>query len=73
MDYYVNRILNYTKMSKNDYDIKKDIIKYLDLIFELYRDNNDTRLHEIYLNYYIKNYKISIKNINNDILIMIYE
>ena len=60
MDYYIYRILNYTKMSNNDYVMKKDIIEDLDLIFELYCDNNDTRLHEIYLKYYIK-------NINNDI------
>ena len=26
MDYYVNRILNYTKISNSEYDIKKDII-----------------------------------------------
>ena len=56
MDYYVNRILNYTKMSCNEYDIKKNIIDDLDLIFELYCDFNDTRLHEIYLKYDIKNY-----------------
>ena len=67
MDYYVNRILNYTRMSNNEYDIKKDIVDDLDLIFELYCDNNDTRLHEIYLKYYIKNYMKLIKNINNDI------
>ena len=67
MDYYINRVLNYTKMSNNDYDIKKDIIEDLDLIFELYCDTHDTRLHEIFLKYYIKNYMISIKNINNDI------
>ena len=34
MDYYISKILNYTKMSKNDYDIKKDMIEDLDLIFE---------------------------------------
>ena len=65
MDYYINRILNYTKMSNSEYDIKKDIIDDLELIFELHCDNNDTRLHEIYLKYYIKNYMILIKNINN--------
>ena len=65
MDYYINRILNYCKMSDNEYDIKKDIIDDLDLIFELYCYNNDTRLHEIYLKYYIKNYMKLIKNINN--------
>ena len=67
MDYYVNRILNYTKMSNSEYDIKKDIIDDLELIFELYCDNNGTRLHEIYLKYYIKNHMILIK-----ILIIIY-
>ena len=50
-------------MSKNDYDIKKDIIEDLDLIFELYCDAHDSRLHEIYLKYYM----ILLKNINNDI------
>ena len=45
MDYYINRILNYTKMSCNECDIKKDIIDDLDLIFELYCDFNDKRLH----------------------------
>ena len=65
MDYYINRILNYTKMSNSEYDIKKDIIEDLELIFELYCDNNDTKLQEIYLKYYIKNYMILIKNINN--------
>ena len=67
MDYYVNRILNYTKMSNSEYDIKKDIIDDLDLTFELYCDNYDIRLHEIYLKYYIKNYMILIKIINNNI------
>ena len=61
MDYYINRISNYTKMSNSEYDIKKDIINDLELIFELYCDNNDQRLHEIYLKYYIKNYMILIK------------
>ena len=56
MDYYVNRILSYTKMSCNEYDIKKNIIHDPDLIFELYCDFNDTSLHEIYLKYDIKNY-----------------
>ena len=65
MDYYINRILNYTRMSDNEYDIKKDIIDDLELIFELYCDTHDTRLHEIYLKYYIKNYMILVKNINN--------
>ena len=61
MDYYVSRILNYTKMSNSEYDIKKDIIDDLELIFELYCNFNDTRLHEVYLKYYIKNYMILIK------------
>ena len=65
MDYYVNRILNYTKISNSEHDIKKDIIDDLELIFELYCDNNDTRLNEIYLKYYTKNYMILIENINN--------
>ena len=64
MDYYVNRILNYTKISNSEYDIKKDIIDDLDLIFELYCDFNDTSHHEHYLKYDIKIYMI---------LIMIYE
>ena len=61
MDYYINRILNYTKMSNSEYDIKKDIIDDLELIFELYCDFNYTSLHEIYLKHYIKNYMILIK------------
>ena len=69
MDYYINRILDFTILSCNEYDIKKDIIDDLDLIFELYCDSNDTRLHETYLKYYIKNCMKLIyrKNINNDI------
>ena len=67
MDYYINIILNYTKMSNSEYGLKKDIIDDLELIFELYCNFNDTRLHEIYLKYYIKNNMILIKNINNDI------
>ena len=47
MDYYINRILNYTKMTNSEYDIKKNIIDDLELIFELYCDNNVTILHEI--------------------------
>ena len=60
MDYYINKILNYTKISNSEYDIKKDIIYDLELVFELYCDNNDTRFYEIYLKYYIKNYMILI-------------
>ena len=54
MDYYINRILTYTNMGCDEYDIKKQIIDDLDLIFEIYCDFNYTRLHEIYLKYYIK-------------------
>ena len=69
MDYYINKILNFTNLSCNEYDIKKDIIDDLDLIFELYCDTHDTRLHEIYLKYNLENYikLIYRKNINNDI------
>ena len=70
MDYYVNRILDFTNMSCNEYDIKKDIIDDLDLTFELYCDSNDTILHEVHCKYYIKNY---MKLIYEKILIMIYE
>ena len=54
-------------MLDNEYDIKKDIVDDLELIFELYCDTHDTRLHEIYLKYYIKKYIKLIygKNINN--------
>ena len=65
MDYYINRILNYCNMSCNEFDIRKNIIDDLELIFELYCDFNDTRLHEVYLKYYITNYMILIKNFNN--------
>ena len=41
MHYYDNRILNYTNICNNEDDIKKQIIEDLDLIFELYCDNND--------------------------------
>ena len=41
MDGYVNRILNIVNSNCNESGIKKDIIEDLDLIFELYRDNND--------------------------------
>ena len=69
MDYYINRILNFTNLSCNEYDINKDIIDDLDLIFELYCDTHDTRLHEIYLKNDLENYikLIYRKNINNDI------
>ena len=37
--------------------IKKPLkMIFLNLIFELYHDRNDTRLHSIYFNYDIKSY-----------------
>ena len=70
MDLYVNRILNITNSDCDEYDIKKDIIENLELIFELYCDTCDTRLHNVYLKYYLENYirlmnyeKILIHNI----------
>ena len=65
MNCYINRILDFINMSRNEYDIKKDIIDEIDLIFELYCGSNDTRLHEIYVKYYIEDYikLIQIKNI----------
>ena len=54
MDLYVNRILNITNSNCNEFDIKKDITEDLDSIFELYCDNNDKRLHEVYLKYYLE-------------------
>ena len=56
MDEYVDRILNIVNSYCNEFYIKKDIIEDLDLIFELYCDYNDKRLHEIYLKYYLENY-----------------
>ena len=69
MDLYINRILNITNSNCDEYDIKKDIIEDLELIFELYCDTRDTRLHEIHLKYYLENYIKLIygKNINKDI------
>ena len=69
MDEYVDRILNIANSNSNEFDIKKDIIEDLDLIFELYCDKNGTRLHEMYLKYYLENYikLIYEKKINNDI------
>ena len=66
MDEYVDRILNITNSNCNEKDIKDDILDDLDLIFELYHDKNDIRLHSIYLKYNIKNYLKLIyeKNIN---------
>ena len=56
MDAYVNRILNITNSNYDEKTIKDDVQGDLDLIFELYHDRNDTRLHSIYLKYDIKNY-----------------
>ena len=56
MDIYVNRILNITNSNCDEKTIKDDIQEDLDLIFELYHDRKDTRLHCIYLKYDIKNY-----------------
>ena len=50
MDTY--RILNIINSNCDEKLIKHD----LDLIFELYNDRNDTRLHKIYLKYNIQNY-----------------
>ena len=56
MDTYINRILNITNSNCDEKTIKDDIQEDLDLIFELYCDRNDTKLHSIYLKYDIKNY-----------------
>ena len=56
MDTYINRILNITNQNCDEKTIKDDIQEDLDLIFELYHDRNDTRLHSVYLSYDIKNY-----------------
>ena len=45
MDTYINRILNITNSNCDEKTIKDDIQEDLDLIFELYHDRNDTRLH----------------------------
>ena len=44
---YIYRILNITNSNCDEKTIKDD----LDLIFELYHDRKDTRLHSIYLKY----------------------
>ena len=54
MDEYVDRVLNIANSNCDEKDIKDD----LDLIFELYHDKNDIRLHGIYLKY--KLFKIDI-------------
>ena len=56
MDTYINRILNIKTQIVMKKTIKDDIQEDLDLIFELYCDKNDTRLHEIYSKYDIKHY-----------------
>ena len=56
MDTYINRILNITNSNCDEKTIQDDIQDDLDLIFELYRDKNDTRLHSIYLKHDLKNY-----------------
>ena len=61
MDYYINRILFYTNMSCNEYDIMKDIIEDLDLTFELYCDTKDKRLRSIFKILYKKSYEINIQ------------
>ena len=70
MDEYVEKIIKISKLNCFEHDIKNEIINDLDLIFELYCDTHDTRLHEIYLKYDIQNYIRLMnyeKNINNDI------
>ena len=49
MDEYVEKIIKISKLNCFKHDIKNEIIDDLDLIFELYCDTHDTRLHEIYL------------------------
>ena len=56
MGTYINRILNIINSNCDEKLIKDDIQDDLDLIFELYHDRNDTRLHKIYLKYDIQNY-----------------
>ena len=56
MDTYINRILNIINSNGDEKTIKGDIRDDLDLIFELYHDRKDTRLHSIYLKYDIKRY-----------------
>ena len=48
--------MNIIDSNCNEKVIKDDIQHDLDLIFELYHDRNDTRLHKIYLKYDIQNY-----------------
>ena len=56
MDTYMNRILNITNSNCDEKTIKDDIQDDLDLLFELYHDRKDTRLHSVHLKYDIKNY-----------------
>ena len=55
MDEYVEKIIKISKLNFFEHDIKNEIIDDLDLIFELYCDTHDTRLHEICLKYDIQN------------------
>ena len=56
MNTYINGILNITNSNCDEKTIKDDIQEDLNLIFELFHDRNDTRLHEINLKYDIQNY-----------------
>ena len=56
MDTYINRISNIINSNCDEKVINDDIQEDLDLIFELYHDRSDTRLHKIYLKYDIQNY-----------------
>ena len=70
MDEYVEKIIEISKLNYFEHDIRNEIIDDLDLIFELYCDTHDIRLHEIYLKYNIQNYLKLMnyeKNINDDI------
>ena len=49
MDTHINRILNITNSNCDEKTINDDIQEDLDLVFELYHDRNDTRLHSVYL------------------------
>ena len=69
MDVYINRILNITNSNCDEKTIKDNIQKDLDLIFELYHDRNDTRLHSIYLKYDIQNY---LKLLNYELIFTTY-
>ena len=57
MDTYINRILNIINSNYDEKLIKDDIQDDLDLIFELYHDRNDTRLHK---NYFVLDFMICL-------------